>query len=208
MNSTQQIRNRTIELCDAVIKWARDRNFYMPSSGATKLTQKCKYYEEVGELILAINKHRDGDAIDAIGDILVTYIVTHGYDCLEGRVSNTGVCNLIAFLTGDARQFNGVRSLMRKYGSDDISMQRKALFLGMMTSIECDGFNEIAWLGYLNAIAQTYGVSLQDALLHSYNTIKDRKGKLINGSFIKEEDLRIKHQEQLAAPMQAPEDEE
>ena len=37
--------------------------------------------------------------------------------------------------------------------------------------------------------AKMDGIDLQDALASAWNTIKDRKGRLVNGLFIKEEDL-------------------
>ena len=37
--------------------------------------------------------------------------------------------------------------------------------------------------------SQMHGISLEDALATAWNTIKDRKGRLVNGKFVKEEDL-------------------
>lgn len=37
--------------------------------------------------------------------------------------------------------------------------------------------------------ARLDGIDIQDALASAWNTIKDRKGRLINGKFVKEEDL-------------------
>lgn len=36
------------------------------------------------------------------------------------------------------------------------------------------------------------GLSLSDCIAEAYNTIKDRKGKMINGVFVKEADLPVK----------------
>lgn len=38
-------------------------------------------------------------------------------------------------------------------------------------------------------LAQQNGMTLEECLTQAYNEIKDRKGKLINGVFLKEEDL-------------------
>lgn len=38
-------------------------------------------------------------------------------------------------------------------------------------------------------IAARNGFTLQDALTFSYNKIKNRKGKMVDGQFVKEEDL-------------------
>jgi NTP pyrophosphatase (non-canonical NTP hydrolase) len=39
-------------------------------------------------------------------------------------------------------------------------------------------------------LAMRLGVDLQEAIDSAYNVIKDRKGKLVNGIFIKQEDLK------------------
>lgn len=41
----------------------------------------------------------------------------------------------------------------------------------------------------LNNIALIYGSTLEDCLLRAYEDIKDRKGKIIDGVFVKEADL-------------------
>lgn len=38
-------------------------------------------------------------------------------------------------------------------------------------------------------IAERNGLSIEDCMMQAWNDIKDRKGKMINGSFIKESDL-------------------
>lgn len=39
-------------------------------------------------------------------------------------------------------------------------------------------------------IAMQLGLKFDDCLDYAYNEIKDRKGKLINGMFVKESDLK------------------
>ena len=41
----------------------------------------------------------------------------------------------------------------------------------------------------LTHIAKLTGTNIEDCIEHSYNEIKDRKGKFLNGSFIKQADL-------------------
>ena len=41
----------------------------------------------------------------------------------------------------------------------------------------------------LICIAEQLGLKFNDCLDYAYNEIKDRKGKLINGTFVKESDL-------------------
>ena len=41
----------------------------------------------------------------------------------------------------------------------------------------------------LEVLSLQLGLSLLDCVEHSYNEIKDRKGKMVNGVFVKESDL-------------------
>lgn len=41
----------------------------------------------------------------------------------------------------------------------------------------------------LTILAQQFGVSIEDCIETAWNEIKDRKGKMVNGTFIKESDL-------------------
>lgn len=42
----------------------------------------------------------------------------------------------------------------------------------------------------LTILAQQHGILIEDCIDSAYNEIKDRKGKLINGVFVKESDLK------------------
>lgn len=52
-------------------------------------------------------------------------------------------------------------------------------------------FNLLRIVSYLKAIAQKLGYDFVDCFELAYNEIKGRKGKWIDGSFVKEEDLKI-----------------
>lgn len=42
----------------------------------------------------------------------------------------------------------------------------------------------------LTILSQQMGLRIEDCINYSYDVIKDRKGKMINGVFVKEEDLK------------------
>ena len=44
----------------------------------------------------------------------------------------------------------------------------------------------------LTVIAERYDTTLEECLIAAYKVIKDRKGKMINGVFVKESDYRAK----------------
>ena len=96
-------------LIEKIQDWVSDRNLETQDPRI----QMCKTVEELGELANAINKGNKADAMDGIGDVMVTLIC--------------------------------------------ISMQ--------------------------------LGVDFNECLKIAYNEIKDRKGKMVNGMFVKEIDL-------------------
>ena len=97
-------------LIEKIQDWVSDRNLETQDPRI----QMCKTVEELGELANAINKGNKADAMDGIGDVMVTLIC--------------------------------------------ISMQ--------------------------------LGVDFNECLKIAYNEIKDRKGKMVNGMFVKEVDLK------------------
>ena len=98
------------DLIKNIQEWVTDRNLETQDPRI----QMCKTMEEMGELANAINKGNKADAMDGIGDVVVTLI--------------------------------------------GISMQ--------------------------------LGVDFNECLKMAYNEIKDRKGKMVNGMFVKEVDLK------------------
>ena len=50
-------------------------------------------------------------------------------------------------------------------------------------------FNLLRIVSYLKAIAHKLGYEFADCFELAYNEIKDRKGRWVDGSFVKEEDL-------------------
>ena len=90
---TSRTSYRDLEL--QVIRWAEARRI-VPNS--TPLAQAIKTHEELGELLSALHRHNESDAIDAYGDILVTLIIgadlagidlidalAHAYDQIKDR---------------------------------------------------------------------------------------------------------------------------
>lgn len=49
--------------------------------------------------------------------------------------------------------------------------------------------NLVRAVAYLKSISKTLGYGFADCFEVAYNEIKDRKGKWIDGTFVKEEDL-------------------
>ena len=92
---------------DLVLKWAEERGL-LKAENAPR--QMLKLMEEVGELSGAMAKNKQGDIVDAIGDIQVVLII----------------------------------------------------------------------------LSKQLGIDYKECLIYAYNEIKERKGKLINGVFVKD----------------------
>ena len=155
------------ELIEKVEQWSKDRNLHT----ADPNKQRLKLWEEFGELNASIARDDREGAIDAIGDMLVVMII---YKQQLGYGSN--------------ELFNS-----RK---DDID------FLGRLEDIDLidfigrgiyDSGSYIEGLGMvvdnLTVLAYRLSTNLEECLAAAYDVIKDRKGKMINGVFVKQEDL-------------------
>ena len=63
--------------------------------------------------------------------------------------------------------------------------------VGELSDSLCKGTTPIDDIGdcmvVLTLIAEQHGLTVQDCLEHAYNDIKDRKGTMVDGVFIKEE---------------------
>lgn len=155
------------ELIEKVEQWSKDRNLHT----ADPNKQRLKLWEEFGELNASIARDDREGAIDAIGDMLVVMII---YKQQLGYGSNE----------------------LFHSGKDDID------FLGRLEDIDLidfigrgiyDSRSYIEGLGMivdnLTVLAYRLSTNLEECLAAAYDVIKDRKGKTINGVFVKDSDL-------------------
>lgn len=119
--------------------------------------QYLKIFEEVGELAKAILEDNLAEIKDAIGDIAVTLII-HGWQ--------TGIDH---------------ESLIYDIALQDSSTEK--LFNDLIDDIN---IGEDVTLSSLNEIAHKYDTDIDECLTIAWNTIKNRKGKTVNGTFIKD----------------------
>ena len=155
------------ELIEKVEQWSKDRNLHT----ADPNKQRLKLWEEFGELNASIARDDREGAIDAIGDMLVVMII---YKQQLGYGSNE----------------------LFHSGKDDID------FLGRLENIDLidfigrgiyDSRSYIEGLGMvvdnLTVLAYRLSTNLEECLAAAYDEIKDRRGKMVNGVFVKESDL-------------------
>lgn len=119
--------------------------------------QYIKVFEEVGELAGAILKNDLPEIKDAIGDICVTLII---------------------------------HSFQRKIELDNViytpekSIDIDDLFENLTHCIV--SYSPNSAINVLNEIAHKYNTTLDECLLLAWNVIKNRTGKTVNGTFIKD----------------------
>ena len=160
------------ELIEKIEQWAIDREIHKKG---TVEGQTIKTAEEIAELIKGISKD-DMDLIeDSIGDVFVTFVIGNMIDeniYLEGCY-NEAKSDLDIYLELD-----------KKRGIDHLAQT--------ITYIINDGYYEdslYSGLTDLLMIVEMYNLDFKDCVKSAYNEIANRKGKMIDGTFVKSEDL-------------------
>lgn len=151
-----------------VLGWAAARNFFA-KDGATLAGQQLKSVEELGELAAAVARNKVAEVKDAIGDLLVLAIVQHK---LAGRVP---VSQYATACAADTRLEYDTPAHAIIELQDDLVRHFRT------------GAATCAWLDTLADIAHIYNFTLEECLAAAYAEIKDRKGTMVKGVFIKEE---------------------
>lgn len=167
------------ELIKLIEQWAIDRE--LDKSGTVE-GQLIKTTEEVAELIIGISKD-DIDLIkDSVGDVFVTLVIGNMLTNLKEHPYD----NPIAF--EDMLKYHGglqSKSISNKYNII------KCIVNDLASIIEDDcykvGISDL-WMD-LNGVCLMYNLLPIDCIESAYKEISYRKGKVINGSFVKSEDL-------------------
>ena len=179
-----------LELLNKVEQWAKDRNL----NTVEARTQYTKLIEEQGELGLAMmenNINGDSGVKDSLGDYQVTliiYCLIRGID-LKKQVEQEG-----SFWA----EYDDLAQELKDKGSFDVnklvdylvySSSRIISAYNRKQPIQLEHLSVERTMECLHDIAKEYGTSLEETLEMAYNEIKDRKGKMIDGVFVKEADL-------------------
>lgn len=141
--------------------------------------QGLKLIEETGELVSGYLKNKEDVIKDSIGDVAVVVV---GYAMMAGvnpeQVFFTKKEDYIP-------DFGGVTAWIWMI-TDSAFQAKVAQDLGIETSLNTNLQNIIC---YLDLICRELGYDFTECFEGAYNEIKDRKGRWVNGSFVKEEDL-------------------
>lgn len=144
---------------ELIKQWSIDKGLHIESPKI----QMLKVVEEFGEIDEAQTKE---DLMDAIGDSYVTLVIIAQQlgieefsSCQNDRSFSANLGRLSGFLVRESKIIDEIEA-----------------------TIECLYHN-------LLKICRLRGVNFLECLSVAYNEIKDRKGKMIDGTFVKADDL-------------------
>lgn len=170
-----------------VLGWAQLRNI---TKGAKSKRQRTKTWEELGELSKGMAKSNLKLTKDSIGDCAVTtanVIACLGLDSvrLGQQAAEIAAARKDLFDTMDSDDLLNcfiAHQAIVKLGHDDNSHA----FLPFVVHVED---NLAISLAALEVLAGRLNLTFEECQDFAWNEIKDRKGMMINGTFVKEEDV-------------------
>lgn len=163
--------NRT-ELLAKIVEWAHARNII---KGTTAFDQWVKGASEVGELADGLAKKQPEMIKDAIGDVVVMLAVM----CSQLGVNTEFIREIpIPSAKNSKESFQYMFENFGQLGySIRVENHSAAPYVTQVT-------------GRLAHIAKQEGLALLECIAFAYDQIKDRKGVVFNGTFIKSNDVR------------------
>ena len=159
------------DLIEKIEQWAEDRNII---NGTKPIDQAMKLFSEFGELADNVGKGRD--CRDDIGDVFVVLTII-------SKQNNTSLSKID--LDYESYTFGDVKSMILGLAGE--------LSLFVENSVGYDSPNTIDDIACrLKRICNKLNYTLEECVQIAYDDIKDRKGLMHNGVFIKESDTSYK----------------
>lgn len=154
------------QLIKQIEQWAEDRNII---EGTKPIDQAMKLFSEFGELADNVGKGRD--CRDDIGDVFVVLTIMAKQQDLDIR---------------KAMNYDGISFKSPKHGTIHLAgcLEYFVSHGGFNSLMEC--------LESLDCICHSVNSRIVDCVTLAYNDIKNRKGVVYNGLFIKESDPAYK----------------
>lgn len=172
-----------------IIDWAKAKGILEKGDLVMQLE---KSREENAELTKAITKYENGnkdaliEIMDAIGDVFVTLVIATKLKGLRPYFT----FNSIPLWTDDFWDDKDRAEISWSCYAEGLRDMDTLTYVAF-TKQECD-FKQIhdrlyLYVNYLNDIAINYNLNFVECIDYAYNTISKRTGKMIDGSFIKDE---------------------
>ena len=167
------------ELIGKIEQWAEDRNLIL---GSTPQKQFIKLMEEFGELCAGIARNDKEKIKDSIGDCFVVVVVLSKQLDLD----NVELCS--------SDIINEFRNYKYEHSSTMEQLLEAVHNLGGISIPISQGWKvNKEWIELfcinLIIISLFEGLNFAECVKYAYEQIKDRKGRMIDGVFVKEEDL-------------------
>lgn len=161
------------ELIEKIEQWAIDREIHKKG---TVEGQTIKTAEEIAELIKGISKDNIDLIKDSIGDVFVTFVIGN---MLDEKFD-------IEVTYKEAKRNLEIYPTENKKDGIDYLAQT-------ITDIIRDGYYEDSlFYGLISLlmVVDMYNLDFKNCVEIAYEEIANRKGKMINGTFVKAEDLK------------------
>ena len=160
------------ELIKKIEQWAIDRGI---DNKGTIEGQSIKTAEEIAELIKGISKDNIELIKDSIGDVFVTLVIGNMLNDEEEKINLDQI-------------FHSNGEYLTTIPSKTESISYLALNI---VDIVRNGYNEgdVGWI-LLNTmfVAKMYNLEFKNCVESAYSEIANRKGRMIDGTFVKEGD--------------------
>jgi len=156
------------DLINKIEQWAEDRNII---KGTKPIDQAMKLFSEFGELADNIGKGRD--CRDDIGDVFVVLTIM----CKQQGHTITDI------IGKKPREIHDIKLYIAEL-SDTLTQ----LVLNLDNEKTFFSHSYSMSVAYLSSVANYFNCTLEECVQIAYNDIKDRKGVVYNGVFIKESD--------------------
>jgi hypothetical protein len=161
------------DLIDKVVQWGKDRNLNAPEN---LNAQAMKLVSEFGEIGMGLCQNADFEVTDGIGDTLVVAIIIGqqiGFPINSHEIQWSGkIADVLEYQRASGRLGLFVDAVLKKHPNKEL----RELLIEFVVSV-CD-------------FAEDFPASPEACLEAAYEEIKDRKGVMYNGAFIKESDSR------------------
>lgn len=165
------------ELNAHIIEWAKEREL---DTRGTVEAQAIKTVEELSELIKAICKDKKEDIIDSIGDVYVTLVIGN---MLDENYDLREIQEYIDVLFDD-KAIKKCKNINKNY-----KLSKSAVFIQVILDYNYTYMTMQEIICLLTKIAYSYDLDFVECVESAYNTIKNRHGVMIDGVYVKDEDL-------------------
>ncbi|MDO5375705.1 MAG: MazG-like family protein [Staphylococcus rostri] len=170
------------ELIKKIEQWSIERDLH----NANPMKQYDKLVEEYGELVKGLNKQDEQLIKDSIGDMFV--VITIMTQQIKGNMNH-----VMDYKHIDENEELGKQSTLRFMGTLTYSgvglteLLSNADDYRIRKSLVDAGLANLVYL--LDETAKAHGTDLKSCVQLAYDEIKDRKGEMRDGKFVKQEDL-------------------